>query len=188
MSQSVCILYGLNEGPATGRQFVAACRRAGFGIVRDPVTADIIFAHSGGCLLVPSKTHAQLITMVGVPYWPGRPWLVCTAIKIWREFRLYRRQHRLKHWAHKWTCYFRYARKFKAGWRMAVSLSPDNPWNSSQHQVIVRNRHDVYCSPHILKLSFRGPRTFISLPGEHDDCWDNPQRYVELVQSLTEDL
>ena len=184
MSRTVCVLYGLNEGQAMGRKFADACVHAGFNLVRDPAAADIIFAHSGGCLLVPADNQARLIVMAGLPYWPGRPWLVCLATKVRREFRLYRRQHRLRQWARKWTYHLHYALNLKAGLRMAANLGPDKPWNSAQQQVILRNRHDAICSPHILDLPSGGPRTFISLPGEHDDCWDNPGPYINLLQSL----
>ncbi len=184
MSHSICILYGLNEGPAIGRQLVKACEQAGFVVVHNPTAADIIFAHSGGCLLVPLKNKARLVVTVGIPYWPGRSWFTCLVIKVSREFRLYRQQRRLSQWGRKWTYHFRYVLNLKDHIRMAMNLGADKPWNSTQYQIILRNRDDATCSPHILDLPFKGPRTFISLPGEHDDCWDNPTPYVHLLQSL----
>lgn len=186
MTQTVCIIYGITEGPATGQQLQAALERAGFEIVHNPTEATIIFAHSGGCLLVPPKNNAKLIIMSGLPYWPGRPWAYATGIKIWREYRHYRLRHAMKQWFHKLAIHMRYMLNLRAALLMAANLSVDKPWNSRQHQVILRNRHDTYCSPDVLRLPFKGSRTFISLSGEHDDCWENPIPYVNLIQSLHE--
>jgi hypothetical protein len=182
MNPKICILYGLNEGPSMGDRFESACKRAGMEITRDPMSADLIFAHSGGCLLLPPKNHAQTILMVGVPYRPGQLWIVSTVVKVWREGRLYHREHRMRQWAIKWMWHLRYAANVKDGWRMAKNRDIHKPWNNSQPQIILRNRHDAYCTPAVYELPFRGPRTFVSLPGEHDDCWENPDPYLMLLQ------
>jgi hypothetical protein len=59
MSESVCIIYGLNEGAAMGRKLVRALKEAGFTITDDSAGADIILAHSGGCYLVPPTNRAR---------------------------------------------------------------------------------------------------------------------------------
>lgn len=184
MNRSVCILYGINEGPATGKQFVCELEQAGFTVSNDPTTADIIFAHSGGCYLIPPRNRAKHVVLAGIAYWPHRPWLLATARKSWREATAYYREHRLSHLVYKWFCYLRYAFKPRSVLRMALNRSASRPWNSTQPQIIIRNRHDVYCCPEVYEMPFRGPRTFISFPGEHDDCWDHPERYVHLLQSL----
>lgn len=167
-----------------GRELVRGLEQAGFTITKDPKATDIIFAHSGGCLLVPARNRAKHIVQVGIPYWPHRPWLLATGRKVWRELAVYRREHRLASWFRKALWHAYYAFNLPPAIRMARNLSFARPWNSPQPQIIIRNRHDVYCSPAIADAPFNGPRTFISLPGEHDDCWDHPERYVHLLQSL----
>lgn len=184
MSRSVCILYGLNEGPYMGRALRVTLLQAGFTITTDPLAADIIFAHSGGCLLVPPNNKARLIMQVGIPYWPGRLWLAGLARKVRREAALYRQERRLGQWGRKWLHHFLYAFNVPASVRMAQNLSYTKPWNSRQPQIVIRNQFDEFCSPDIVQAPFNGPRTFISLPGGHDDCWDHPEPYVSLLQSL----
>lgn len=184
MSQSVCILYGLNEGPYMGRKLVATLEKAGFNVTKNPATASILIGHSGGCLLIPPKNHAQFIVQIGVPYWPGRSWFLGTIKKVQREAVTYRQERRLGEWAHKWFYYMIYAFNVSAGVRMARNLPVTKPWNNAQQQVIIRNQFDEYCSPDITQVPFNGPRTFISLPGGHDDCWMHPGPYVRLLQSL----
>jgi hypothetical protein len=184
MNQTICILYGLNEGPGLAKNFLRACRDAGLTATQDPAKADIIFAHSGGCLLVPPINRAKMIVQVGVPYWPGRPWIVCTAIKMWREMQTYKQQSTLARWLRKTWWNLCYTANLRRHLRMMRNLSPSSPWNSTQHQYIIRNQDDAYCHPDIARrIAFRGPRTFISLPGGHDDCWLNPKPYVDLLQS-----
>jgi hypothetical protein len=185
-SRTICILYGINEGPGIGRAFERACNERGFEIIRNPAEADIIFAHSGGCFLVPPQNNAKLVIQVGIAYWPGKIWLLATLKKIQLELRTYGREKRLKAWIRKLGYHARYACNLGSALQMARNLSPDKPWNNAQPQVIVRNREDVYCSPNVHLLHYRGPRTFISLPGEHDDCWEHPERYLSLIQSLYE--
>ena len=180
-ARSLCILYGLNEGPGIGKKFEAACRRAGFTLTRDARNADVIFAHSGGCFLIPPDTHAQKILLVGLPYWPRRLWVVATAKKVALEFKTYRGQRKLGEWAGKWLYHARYFLNLRAAWQMARNQSYKNPWNSKNPQIIIRNREDAYSSFRLLDIHFQGPRVFISLPGQHDDCWVNSEIYVKLM-------
>lgn len=183
---TICILYGLNEGQGIGRAFEAACKQYNLQIVRDARTADIVFAHSGGCLLVPPDNQAKIVMQVGIPYWPSRPWSLAIAIKLWREIKSYHRDHRLQAWARKLAWHAYYAPNIVGSLRMLRNLSPTRPWNSTQHQIIIRNRHDACCTPQVHQLHYNGPRTFISFPGEHDDCWEHPERYLDLIQSVYE--
>lgn len=184
MMQSVCIIYGLNEGPAMGRQLSQCFRDAGFSITTDPSQADIIFAHSGGCFLIPPVNTASKIVLVGLPYWPGRPWLMATILKVGREVKLYIREGRIGYWAVKWLCHLWYAFFLEPAIRMKQNMKLTGPWNGKQPQFIIRNRHDMYSFPVLHKVAWGGPRTFISLPGEHDDCWDNPKVYADLLRAL----
>jgi len=97
---------------------------------------------------------------------------------------MHHRRGSLGRWARKWLYHIRYALNFGAAVRMAINRSPRNAWNSTQPQIIIRNQHDAYCSPEVFDIAFNGPRTFITFPGQHDDCWDNPKPYVDLLQSL----
>jgi hypothetical protein len=167
-----------------GRQLSQCFRDAGFSITTDPSQADIIFAHSGGCFLIPPVNKASKIVLVGLPYWPGRPWLMATVLKVWREVKLYIRKRRIRYWLKKWLYHIRYAFSVGPAIRMARNMKSSGPWNGKQSQFIIRNRHDMYSSPALYKLAWGGPRTFISLPGEHDDCWDNPHVYADLLRAL----
>lgn len=185
MTKTIAILHGIFEGPGISRRLERALQKAGYKVVPDAAQADVIFAHSGGCYLIPPANRAKLVVLVGLAYWPGRLWVLATIRKVWREGRIYGKQNRMREWGQKWFYHACYAFKLRTYLRMALNRNIRNPWNSMQPQIIIRNCNDVYCQPDITMLPFRGPRTFISLPGEHDDCWDHPERYVNLLQSLT---
>lgn len=82
-ARTVCILYGVNEGPAIGRAFERACQHSGFQLTRKPEEADITFTHSAGCFAIPKTASPEKITLIGVPYWPGRSILYSTYLKTW---------------------------------------------------------------------------------------------------------
>ena len=173
----------MNEGPAIAVAFTQACKRAGFRVINDPTTADIIFAHSGGCMLIPPDNSAQTVVLVGIPYWPGRSLLISTITKIRRDFASHIQRHARRAFLMKCIYHVRYSMQLYREWLMFTQLPLDRPWNNRQRQIIVRNRFDMYCVPSVFDAPFNGPRVFISLPGEHDDCWSNPHRYIELLQS-----
>ena len=185
MGQKIAILYGLNEGPGMGKKLRLSLEKAGYSMTSDPRRADIIFAHSGGCFLIPTDNHASLVMLVGLPYWPHRPWFIATVVKVWREFKAYKNRHHMRQWLRKWAYHVLYAFRLPSAVRMGLNMSPSNTWNSLQPQVIVRNHQEAYCNPSVAGVAFRGPRTFISLPGEHDDCWDNPEPYIGIIKSLS---
>jgi len=184
MKATIAILHGFAEGPVTSTKFEEMCRRAGYRVTYDLNDADIIFAHSGGCYLIPPQNRARLVVMVGLPYWPGRPLPISLIIKVWREFRQARSGQQFAQRLRKLWYQTRYAGAFRTIRQMAQNQRLSSPWNSRQPQIIVRNRYDAYCTPNVAAAPFKGARTFISLPGEHDDCWDNPERYLDLIQSV----
>lgn len=181
---SVCIIYGVNEGPAMARQFKKVFHDAGFIFTSNIMEATIIFAHSGGALLLPPDLPAKLIILAGPAYWPGRTWLGATWRHLKAERATYRAERAYIKQVLKWLYRSVYFFKLRTTVRMKHSQRLDAPWNSSSRQIILRNHYDEYSSPEFASFEFYGERKFISLPGGHDDCWDHPEVYAALIQSL----
>lgn len=69
---NVFIGYGGFEGSWHGKKLRSALVDRGFSISRNCSDAEIIIAHSGGCFLVPESNCANIMILVGFPYWPGK--------------------------------------------------------------------------------------------------------------------
>lgn len=181
---AVAVIYGFCEGMMLAGELKRALEQNGFIVTRDVAAADIILAHSGGCWLVPSDAQAHIVMLVGVPLWPGRSLSVRMARKIRQDFIAFKRAGRLNAWLTKtlWNgVYF---------WRLPNTARMFQRRNDrtfasvhTQTVCIVRNRNDT-STPNLHEVVELPHASFVSLPGEHDDIWENPERYVRLLCAL----
>lgn len=51
-----------------------------------------------------------------------------------------------------------------------------------QHLTVVRNTEDSFCTPDLASLPFSHKPRFVEIPGQHDDCWLHPERYLPVIQ------
>lgn len=188
MSKTVAFLYGALEGPAHSKQFRRVLKRAGYAIGDKAAAADVVIAHSGGCMLVPLDKPEQLTLFINPTYWPGNVPRKQAVRKIGRDFRHYltrRAFQRLRY--HLWSGWY-----FLTDWGhsrrlLAAAKQSDFPNDIAipAGQVIVaRNEHDPWFTDDLRALQKAHPNIrIVHLPGDHDDCWFNPEPYVNLLQS-----
>lgn len=182
------ILYGMAEGPFHSRKLRQLLEEAGFQPVDDTKDADIIIAHSGGSFIVPKHTAAKLFLHINPSYWPGKSLLRSLAQKLKYDFRLYRQRHQLNRWLATLAANIVYglnlSRSLRMAWpyfhatRTLKSLSDD-----SKH-IFIRSYIDSYCHPKALLEATDGQHNYLTLAGHHDDCWREPEQYVQLIRSL----
>lgn len=177
---SVCILYGVCEGPRTGQRLRQALENRGFELINDPARADLIMTHSGGSLLLPEKVQAQQIIQVG-PYWPTTPWVVATARKLIGDLRTHHAEGEVRFWIRKSFWNFVYLWKISTLIRMLRGIQQGRQWQHGKITTIVRPRFDSYCSPDY-RPRFGDAPSFISLAGSHDDIWRDPRPYLALIK------
>lgn len=67
-TKTVAFLYGVTEGPQHSRRFRRELERAGYTITHDPAEAEIVIAHSGGCMLVPLEKPTQTTLFINPTY------------------------------------------------------------------------------------------------------------------------
>lgn len=173
----VCILYGWAEGSAHGKRLREALKTAGMSATRDPKTADIIIAHSGGGYLLPSESKARLVILAGLPYWPGRHPAQSLPAKVRSEL------HDL--WWYKKTFfnsfYFitkphRWIRMWRRWKRNALPALED------ASIILVRHDDDHFMHPTDTKsLADAHNWELRVLPGQHDDIWRHPEPYIDLI-------
>jgi hypothetical protein len=154
---------------------------AGYAPTDNPHTADVLLAHSGGCLLVPADTQAKLILNVGYTYWPGRPLALSHAMNARQQFMSSAARKQLLSelgWGFVYIAHFAHTLRLVKAWprRQKKLTSADGRF------VFVRNRHDSFCAPHML-ISLTPHSSLVSLPGDHNDLWHHPEVYINLLES-----
>lgn len=177
---TVCILYGLAEGPRIGAALTAKLIESGFTITQSAHSADYILAHSGGCFLVPADNKAKVILLIGLPYWPPKNTLTTMQQKNVFEFK-YRRTHKeLRTWTKRLFWNSVYLLNFRALQKMVAGRA-NKAYFDVANAILVRNKYDFGCTPDIASIPFKQQPEYVQLPGMHDDCWDNPEPYITLL-------
>src|SRR5688572_18120710 len=83
----VAIIYGWAEGHWHGHRLRKELKAAGLEYSHDPANADVIIAHSGGCYMLPDNSQANLVMLVGFPYYAGPHPIKFLPKKIKDEFK-----------------------------------------------------------------------------------------------------
>jgi hypothetical protein len=182
---TVGIVYGFAEGNLTGRKLRQALRQAGYRIA-NPSQADIIIAHSGGYLVLPKKIRASSIIFVGANTW-DRPLLTSLGQKLHYDYLDRKAKGQMLTWflhglRNDWYI-FKVPHTCRLAW--GYLRKPSQPPKLAR-SIVIRNRHDSYCTEEQL-LVWAGMGTYISFDGGHDDIWNNPGAYVDVIQSLYRD-
>jgi hypothetical protein len=182
--KKVAILYGWAEGSWESREFRGKLEAEGFAFIKSPKEADILIGHSLGCYLVPRGLESKKIILIGLPYWPNRGFLSSAFHKLRGELEFHRRNKSLVWWINKilhngWYIVSRPSATFYAETRRKPQYLP----NEKQNKVLlIRPSEDTFCHPRVMEiLSTVKNYRYIELPGAHDDCWVNPQPYIDLL-------
>jgi hypothetical protein len=180
------IVYGLAEGPYLSRKLRQALEETGFQPA-DAKHADIIIAHSGGSFVLPKHTHAKLFLHINPSYWPGKPLVRSLAQKLRYDFRLYRQRHQLRRWLTTLAANAGYAlnlpRNVRMVWPYIRAKRTLGHLPDSNH-IFIRSYIDSYCNPKALFEATKGQHNYLTLAGHHDECWREPEQYVQLVRTL----
>lgn len=180
------IIYGLAEGPFQSHKLRQLLEKAGFTQAK-PHEADIILTHSGGCYAVPKHTRAKLFLHINPPYWPGKPIARSAREKLAYDFRLRRQRHQLQRWAISLGANGLYALNLRNTlsmvWPYLRAQRTFSKLPQSMH-VFIRTHIDSYCDPEALLKITGSQHSYLTLAGHHDDCWREPEPYVQLIRSL----
>jgi len=173
------VCYGFMEGVGHSRRLRKLLVKAGFR--PSPVTeADIIIAHSAGCVLIPANAKPKLVVYTGMPLALARPqstWVKATLPRIKdgnlrRELlaRLNNTYYGLRHV------------KRNLGIMRDPKIAKPVIFPKAQ-TVFIANRYDPWPKgPELDKLVAKQPWAFISLPGTHESLWKEPDRYVAILE------
>jgi hypothetical protein len=185
---TVAILPGFTEGPWHLALMALELEQAGYKYTALADKADVVITHSAGCYLLPSTQRNVLIILISPPYWPGKPMVLCLMQKILSDFIVNTKRSSIKFWLQKtkhnslyfwgdlrWNCNI----IFKVHRHKFYEALPE------KQITIIRNTHDFICTPDIAKkLPKQAKFKLHELPGEHDDCWYDPEPYIKLIDSI----
>lgn len=183
---SVFIAYGFCEGPKIASEFNRTLSANGFNVIKDMSQADIIFTHSGGGFVLPSGLKSKLVVLVGLPYWPGKSLVRAVNQKVMSDFSYHRHDRTAAKWIKKTALNVFYFFNFKNNFAM-LNGRGFYLKNLEGHVVaLIRNQEDTTTTPEFNKLPQSSISTYISLYGQHDDCWLHPEIYSKLLRELAQ--
>jgi hypothetical protein len=178
--KSVAIIYGFAEGDWQGRLMRPALKKVGFKLEKTPKLADIIIAHSGGCLTLPNTNKRQKVILIDPPYWPGKPILKSLFSQLLSDPTRRKQNGQLGYWLQKllWNTYYIFRYPIR-NIRMYFPAHNDQLFKilPSQEIVIIRNKNDPWCTPEAKKIAIKNNIEYYELPGTHEDCWLHPEKY-----------
>ena len=180
---SFAISYGFLGGPFTGHKLRRLLRQSGCTPASNLTEADIIIAHSAGCWLVDAGARPRLIMYVGMP-------LAQANAK-----QTFGQANRRNIWAIAWHGHFlsglqiglcslyyglRQPRRNLGIIKMTKSALPYT--SATAQTIFVANQYDPWPqSPRLATYLAGQSWAFIGLPGSHDNIWEQPERYVEII-------
>jgi hypothetical protein len=187
MATKVAIQYGILGGPLRGAKFNRALRAAGYQTVKHSSDADIIIAQSAGCFWLPDPKTNQPLLLINPPYWPdvSVKARVQARSKSNLAFRAF--GYPFSHWLWRNILGVLYALRLAHN-RRAVQDAQTFDLETAikgHRAIIVRNESDDWLTPDVDNLKADNPGLQVMhLPGDHDDCWYNPEPYVTLLNKL----
>ena len=172
----VYIEYGWPEGKWHAKLLAESLITAGFEVVDEPAEADVIIAHSGGCYMLPSDITPKLVLHIGLPNWPGRIVPTSTLLKWNMETKNF---YWFKKLFYQGVYFFNPITTYKS-WRAWTKKILFN--YPSAKTILIRNNKDTYMHDETSRaLATKREWQYIESPGMHDDLWENPEQYVELI-------
>lgn len=174
------------EGPLLSRHLRRKLEAAGFQPTKAH-EADVVITHSGGCYALPRRAKAKLFVHINPPYWPSKPLVKSLYEKILYDFRLRRQRHQLLRWAISLAAnilyLFNLRRTLSMAWPYITTRRNFADLPDSTH-LFIRTYIDSYCNPRALLHATNSRHNYLTLTGHHDDCWREPDQYVQLIQAL----
>jgi hypothetical protein len=180
---SYYIHYGLLGGASQSKQLRSLLKQVGFVLASKSVAADIVIAHSAGCWQIDQAARPKLVVYIGMPLASPNP-----KTSFRSNFAILtgclRNGHPLRYVAiNLWNIYYgttqfkRNAQIIRHASKSVVRVFP------SAQSVMLVNRTDPWPeSPKKIELTSKKPWAFVSLPGSHDNIWEEPEKYSEIIE------
>jgi hypothetical protein len=189
---SYYISYGFINGRAHGKQLRQKLAAAGLRETKNAASADILIAHSAGCWRLPKTHSAQLIMLIGMPLQRGsttRKFLEASKGN-WQTFAANGHTTReLRVLFYSLIYMLRQPRRNITIAKTTQRRQQPVPDFAPARVVFVMNRHDPWPkSPELDELLESMPFAYVGLPDSHDNIWEHPERYVNIIKTHARNL
>lgn len=175
---SFAISYGLVGGPLHSKGLRKQMAKAGF----NPASlreADIIIAHSAGCWLMPKNAKPKIVLYIGMPLASSKP------TETWRKAVKsgYKNNSFKRNLKGSSKNAFYGITQPRRNLNIICSASNSKPAIiKGAASIFVANKHDPWpTGENLVKVVNNHDWAFIGLGGSHDDIWDHPDHYVEVI-------
>lgn len=184
--KTVTISHGWAGGHWHVKRFVKALIEEDFRIIKNSKRANVIIAHSTGCYRLSEDSKANVILLLGPPYWPSQSILRRLLKKKGHDTRQRINDQGILFTINKFLFEIIYV-IIKPSYTL-IALKNHRYLHfldllENKKVILVRNEEDYFCSPEIEEAikEYKNVR-YVSLPGGHDDFMTNPQPYIDLIR------
>jgi pimeloyl-ACP methyl ester carboxylesterase len=180
------IIFGFTEGSWHGKRMRRELHKRGVVITKRVSDADYVIAHSGGCFEVPPLKEHQILMLINPTYWPGKPLHVRGRQMTGQLIKAVRPGNNplfhLRKTAHNLTYLFTRAKRNKFIAKRAGTYDLETEIKHV-NTILIRNQDDPWLTPELNYLQEINPHLrIVRMPGGHDDCWQHPARYMQILQ------
>ena len=184
MGKTVAIIYGWSEGQWHSKLFREQLIHNGYEVVKEPEKAHAIIAHSEGCYWSPKNNRADLIILIGLPYWPGRNLATSVILNLKANYSFAKGTHSAIYWTSKLirNVWYIFTKPRSSYWVLTKHKLANLPTQKKAKVILIRNKMDTFLHPDIQKiLPITKNYELVQHEGVHDDCWNNPKPYIDLL-------
>ncbi len=181
------IYYSFLGGKLVSRRYKKLAPKYSFELAQEAAKTDVILAHSAGCWHIPENLKPSVLVLVGMPlHYENMKTAFRTATRNNGHLFI---QHRhmllgLKIFSLS-TLYglFQPRRNYQI-MQLVKTVKPFPAFAGAERVIFVADKDDPY--PHAPELTEiiqnNSNICFISMPGSHQDIWEYPERYLDLLK------
>ncbi|MFZ1248698.1 MAG: hypothetical protein WAQ24_00035 [Candidatus Saccharimonadales bacterium] len=167
------------EGPRHGKRMRQALRDRNYKLVKTPQNASLVVAHSGAHLLLPLPKNGQTYLIIDASFYTGRTVADNVLRHIWYDLVhvLGNGQTVYYIWKTSWNIFY-FIVRMPTAIRMYIRIKQVNyrPSRFAGKAIITQGDDRSWYNPKVLPT-----QELVFMSGDHDDCWRNPDRYLDLV-------
>ncbi|QQS18072.1 hypothetical protein IPL68_05515 [Candidatus Saccharibacteria bacterium] len=151
----------------------------GYTIIKHPRRADLVIAHSGAHLLLKLPRSGQTYLIIDASCNTGRHVFDNAFRHVWYDLVHILGNGQLQYYGWKtwWNCVYTLTRPIPAIKMYRRIRHPNyRPKRFSTMAIITQGDDRSWYNPAVLPVE-----ELVFISGDHDDCWRNPDRYLDLI-------